>query len=38
MIKADFQLCALLAPSQLPDETAITAHIQSCVTLLLDNH
>ena len=38
MIKADFQLCALLAPSQLPDDTAFTAHIQSCVALLLDNH
>lgn len=38
MIKADFQLCALLVPSQIPDETAIAAHIRSCVTLLLDNH
>jgi len=37
MVKADFQLCALLVPSQLPDETAITAHIRSCVTLLLNN-
>ncbi len=37
MIKADFQLCALLAPTQLPDATAITEHIRSCVTLLLEN-
>lgn len=37
MIKADFQLCALLAPTQLPDPAAITEHIRSCVTLLLDN-
>ncbi|MEQ3725033.1 TetR/AcrR family transcriptional regulator [Alcanivorax sp.] len=37
MIKADFQLCALLAPTQLPNAAAITEHIRSCVTLLLEN-
>ncbi|MEH6785491.1 MAG: TetR/AcrR family transcriptional regulator [Alcanivorax jadensis] len=37
MVKADFQLCALLAPEQLPSKSAISAHIQDCVTFLLDN-
>lgn len=38
MVKAEFQLCALLAPEQLPAKSAISAHIQDCVTFLLDNH
>lgn len=37
MVKAEFQLCALLAPEQLPSKSAISAHIQDCVTFLLDN-
>lgn len=37
MVKAEFQLCALLAPEQLPDKRAISAHIQDCVTFLLDS-
>ncbi|MDF1724465.1 MAG: TetR/AcrR family transcriptional regulator [Alcanivorax sp.] len=38
MVKAEFQLCALLTPEQLPEKSAISAHIQDCVTFLLDNH
>ena len=38
MVKAEFQLCALLTPEQLPAKSAISAHIQDCVTFLLDNH
>lgn len=37
MVKAEFQLCALLAPEQLPSKSAISAHIHDCVTFLLDN-
>ena len=37
MVKAEFQLCALLAPEQLPSKSAISAHIQDCVTFLLDS-
>ena len=37
MVKAEFQLCALLAPEQLPPKSAISAHVQDCVTFLLDN-
>jgi TetR/AcrR family transcriptional regulator, transcriptional repressor NalC len=37
MVKAEFQLCALLAPEQLPSKSAISTHIQDCVTFLLDN-
>jgi len=37
-VKAEFQLCALLTPEQLPAKSAISAHIQDCVTFLLDNH
>ena len=38
MVKAEFQLCALLAPEQLPSRTAISAHIDDCATFLLDSH
>ena len=38
MIKTDFQICALLCPEQLPSPPQIQAHIDACVSLLLDNH
>jgi len=37
MVKAEFQLCALLSPERMPPDSAIDAHIGDCVALLLDN-